>query len=201
MKYLTEKEERQLIRTVSQVKGKKAERDRMILLLGFGGGLRLGEIAGLNVGDVRSKERLFVRPETSKRTVLGPSKTRKAKGRTVPLSVNLQKAIHKFIRHKLTWHEGIHDNNPLFVSKKGGRLSKRMIEVLFSEWCKKTNLCTSGKADYSAHSMRHSFAMRLIERGVRITTVQKLLGHASLASTGVYTEASIEEMEEAVNAR
>jgi site-specific recombinase XerD len=54
---------------------------------------------------------------------------------------------------------------------------------------------------YGVHSCRHTFAKRLLERGVKLPTVQKLLGHASLASTGIYTEASWEEMVEAVEAR
>lgn len=201
MKYLSEREEKTLIRTVSQYKGKKAGRDRLILLIGFGTGLRLTEMVGLNVGDVRNKEKLFVRPGTSKRTLNNAHGNKKAKGRIVPLRRSLQREIRNFIKHKLTWREGIHDEDPLFISKKGNRLSPRMLQKLFEEWCIKAGLATSGRPDYSVHSMRHSFAMRLQDRGVRISTIQKLLGHQSLASTGVYTEASMEEMQEAVEAR
>jgi len=54
---------------------------------------------------------------------------------------------------------------------------------------------------YSVHSLRHTFAKRMTSRGVKPQTVQKLLGHASLASTGIYTEASWEELVDAVEAR
>lgn len=228
MKYLTEPEEKKLLRTARDTKGKKAERDYMILFLGFNTGLRLNEMICLNVGDVRGKERLFVRPETTKKTrnalcVMRDGSTAKtqkvAVGRTVPLSKALQQAMRKFMSLKLQWREGIQDDAPLFVSKKGGRLSRRALQEMFEEWCIKTGLTAPSplphpptgsplsireragvRGCYTVHSMRHSFAKRLLQRGVALPTVQKLLGHSSLASTGVYTEAGIEEMEEAVAA-
>lgn len=195
MKYLTEKEQKHFIKTVHETKGKKAERDYMILLLGFNTGLRLNEMLCLNVGDVRGKDKLNVRPETTKKTRTGADGMKKAIGRDIPINKKLSAAIKKFISHKLTWREGIQDDAPLFISKKGGRLSRRALQELFEEWQGK-----AGIDGYTVHSMRHTFAKRLLQRGVSLPTVQKLLGHASLASTGVYTEAGYEEMEEAVAA-
>jgi integrase/recombinase XerD len=216
MKYLTEREEKQLLRTVREVKGKKAERDSMILFLGFNTGIRLSEMIGLNVSDVRGKEKLYVRPETTKRTLritqavipatpgiilkdsgqAGMTYKKRAVGRYIPLNKKLQSAIREFIKHKLTWRESIQDDAPLFISKKGDRLSRRAIQEVFAYWRDR-----AGLDGYTIHSMRHSFAKRLIERGIELATVQKLLGHASLGSTGVYIEAGYEEMQEAVEAR
>lgn len=196
MKYLMEYEEKKLLRTVHGTKGKKAERDYMILFLGFNTGLRLMEIISLNVGDVRGKARLFVRPETTKKTISMPAGSKCAIGRTIPLSIKLQQELKRFISLKLTWREAIHDDAPLLVSKKGSRLSKRSLQEMFD-----VSQEQAGIEGYTVHSMRHSFAKRLIQRGVALATVQKLLGHKSLASTGIYVEAGIEEMEEAVNAR
>lgn len=194
MKYLTEIEEKKVLRTVSEIKGKQPARDFMILFLGFNTGLRCSEIIGLNVGDIRNRDRLCVRPEIAKRARL----------RIIPLNKKLQTAIRTFIKYKLTWREGIQDEAPLFVSKKGNRLSKRSLQDLFEYWCCRTGLTRSNggkeKALYTVHSMRHSFAKRLLQRGYSIQHVQKLLGHASLASTGIYTEVDYEDMEEAVNA-
>lgn len=200
MKYLSEKEEKQLLRTVKEVKGRKAGRDSMILLLGFNTGLRLSEIIGLNVGDVRGKEKLYVRPETTKATKCykdadGNTK-KKPVGRYIPLSKKLQAAIREFMKYKLTWREGIQDDSPLFISKKGERLSRRAIQEVFAYWRDR-----AGLDGYTIHSMRHSFGKRLVQRGIELATVQKLLGHASLGSTGVYIEAGYEEMQEAVEAR
>lgn len=196
MKYLTEHEEKKILRTVRETKGKKAERDYMILSFGFNTGLRLKEIISLNVSDVRGKERLYVRPETTKKTLSRPDGSKRAQGRTVPLSKKLHAEIKRFMSLKLTWREMIQDDAPLFVSKKGGRLHRRSLQDMFGMWQQR-----AGIEGYTVHSMRHTFAKRLIQRGIALATVQKLLGHASLASTGVYVEAGIEEMDEAVNAR
>lgn len=194
MKYLTEPEEKKLLRAVSEIKGKKAARDYMILFVGFNTGLRCAEIVGLNVEDLRNKDRLFVRSEIAKR----------GKSRIIPLNKKLQTAIKTFIKHKLVWQEGIQDEAALFSSKKGNRLSRRGLQDLFEYWCCRAGLTRSNggkeKAIYSVHSMRHSFAKRLLQRGYSIQHVQKLLGHASLASTGVYVEVDFEDLIEAVNA-
>jgi len=196
MKYLTEAEEKKLLRTVREIKGKKAERDYMILFLGFNAGLRLSEIIGLNVGDVRGKEKLYVRPETTKATVRQSDGTKKPKGRTIPLSKKLQAEIRNFMKLKLKWREGIQDEAPLFVSKKKDRLSRRALQDMFESWRDRAGI----EGGYTVHSMRHTFLKRLAQRGIALPTIQKLAGHASLASTGVYLEAGIEEMQEAVEA-
>jgi len=194
MKYLVEKEEKFLLKTVNGCKGKRAERDFIILFLGFNSGLRCSEIIGLNVGDLRFKEKLYVRPEIAKGK----------KARTIPLNKKLQASIKKLISLKLAWKEGIQDEDPLFISRKRNRLAKRSLENLFEFWCKKAELTMKNegreKALYTVHSMRHSFAKKLLHRGIALGVIQKLLGHSSLAATGIYVEAGIEEMEEAVNA-
>ena len=200
MKYLSDKEEKQLLRTAADVKGKKAERDSMILVLGFNTGLRLSEITGLNIGDVRGKDKLFVRPETTKATIRQADGTKKARGRMVPLSKKLQAAIKRFLSLKLTWREAISDDAPLFISKKGARLSARALQEVFAYWRDR-----AGLEHYTVHSMRHSFAKRILQRyenmAEALAVVQKLLGHTSLSSTGVYVEAGEEELREAVESR
>lgn len=194
MKYLTEKEEKALLRTVKEIKGEKAERDRVILELLLGTGLRAAELVGLNVGDLRNKEKLHVRPEIAKR----------GKERFIPVSADLQRIMKAFFRDKLTRKESIRDDAPLFVSRNGNRLSKRSLQELVEGWLVRAGLTTTkgGKtvALYSAHSLRHTCFKRMQERGVKLTTIQKIAGHASLASTGIYTEATWEEMVEAVEA-
>lgn len=194
MKYLTDKEEKTLLRTVKEIKGEKAERDRVILELLLGTGLRAAELVGLNVGDLRNKDRLYVRPEIAKRS----------KERFIPVSADLQRLLKSFFRDKLTWKESIRDDAPLFISRNGNRLSKRSLQELVEGWTIRAGLTTTkgGKlvALYSAHSLRHSCCKRMQERGVKLTTIQKIAGHASLASTGIYTEATWEEMVEAVEA-
>lgn len=195
MKYLSQYEEKALIRTVREIKGTKAERDWFMIELLLGTGLRLTELHGLNVGDLRNKEKLYIRPETAKF----------GKGRFVPVSVDLQKRVRSFLALKMKSGELIRDDSPLFVSRLGDRLSQRSIQEAVEGWMIRANLITtkSGKTVplYSVHSLRHTCFQRMRERGVSLQAIQKIAGHASLASTGIYTEATWEECVEAVEAR
>ncbi len=196
MKYLTESEEKRLVKTVREIKGDRAERDAVIIQFALATGLRAAELVGLNVGDVRNTEKLYLRPEIAK---LG-------KGRFIPLSVEVQKIIKGFMRLKMAeLQEGIRDDSPLFCSRLGGRLSKRSLQELVQYWVMRSGLTTTAAGEevalYSVHSLRHTCFKRMQERLVQLTTIQKIAGHASLASTGIYTEATWDEMLEAVNCR
>ncbi len=192
MKYLTETEEKTVLKTVREIKGTKAERDAVIIDFLLSTGLRAAELVGLNVGDVRGKEKLHVRAAIAKR----------GKERFIPVCVDAQRLMKRFISGKLTRKESIRDDAPLFISRTGGRLSKRSLQELVEGWMIRAGLTAStGEALYSVHSIRHTCFKRMQERGVALTTIQKIAGHASLASTGIYTEATWEEMTEAVEAR
>lgn len=192
MKYLTEREEKALLKMVGSIKGKKAERDCVIIGFLLDTGLRAAELVGLNVGDVRNKEKLHVRPEIAKF----------GKERFIPICSDAQRMIKRFISQKLAWKESIRDDAPLFISRTGERLSKRSLQELVEGWMILSGLMSStGQALYSVHSLRHTCFKRMQERHVALTTIQKLAGHASLASTGIYTEATWDEMVEAVEAR
>ena len=82
----------------------------------------------------------------------------------------------------------------MFLSKKGKRLSRRAMERVVEKRVNQAGL----EENHTIHSLRHTFAMNLRKKGVDTEVIQKLLGHASLASTGIYTQASREELEEAV---
>jgi len=192
MKYLTMEEQKTLVSTVKETK--VAERDFIIIELFLNSGLRVSELAGLLVGDVRNKDRLYVRPETAKR----------GKGRFIPLHVKAQDLVHTWIRMKLERREGIEDGSPLFVSRLGDPLTKRSIQGMVEKWMNKAGLISGdGEALFSVHSLRHTFAIRFLERNGHTTkalrSLQKILGHATLASTGVYLEATDREMAETMH--
>ena len=195
MKYLSENEEKRLVRTVREIKGMKAERDYLLILIVLGLGLRVSELAALTVGDVRNREMLFVRPEIAKLN----------SGGSLPIARDLQAAIRKFIKLKLSWRESITDSAPLFVSRKGERLSVRSIQESVEGWMIRAGLTTTRKgrvvALFSVHSLRHSCLMRMSERGIRVQAVQKFARHKSLSSTGIYTEATLVELADAAEMR
>jgi len=190
MKYLTLEEQKRLVKTVKETKG--GERDYIIIETLLNTGLRAGELVSLSVGDIRNKLRLYVQPALAKRN----------SGGFIPLNVKIQDTLRTWIKMKLTiLHESIEDAAPLFITRLGAPLTKRALQLIVEKWMIRAGLTTmkGGQvvALYSTHSLRHSFAKRMQERGVPLTTIQKILRHSSLASTGVYTEASDIEMDEA----
>ena len=193
MKYLTIEEQKSLVRTVKETKG--AERDYVIVEMLLNTGLRASELCAVNVGDVRNKARLYVQPEAMKN----------GRGRFVPLNVRIQDILRKWLAHKMAvLNESIEDGAPLFVTKGGRRLTRQdLTQSIVQKWVVRAGLTTTkdGKTVplYSAHSLRHTFGKRARERGVEPETVQKLMGHRSLASTGIYTEATDKELEDAVH--
>ena len=194
MKYLSLNEQKQLLRTVKSFKGKRAERDTVIIELILNTGLRASEVIGLTVGDVRNREKLYVKPETAKRN----------KGRFVPLNKHIQAVMREFLKLKLSiFRESINDEASLFISRKKNPLAKRSLQNCIEHWISKAELTTSNNGKkiplYSVHSLRHTFAKRMRERGIGLEIIQKLLGHSTLASTGIYAEPTYEEQELAVN--
>lgn len=193
MKYLSLNEQKLLLKTVKSFKGKKVERDTVIIELILNTGLRASEVVGLTVGDIRNKEKLFIRPEIAKRS----------KGRFIPLNKHIQDILRHFMKLKLSLlRESINDESSLFISKKKNSLSKRSLQNVIEFWMLKTGLTTTRDGRivplYSVHSLRHTCFKRMRERGVALEVIQKLAGHSSLASTGIYCEATYQEMEEAV---
>jgi site-specific recombinase XerD len=193
MKYLSLEEQKQLLKTVKETKG--AERDHVIVEILLHTGLRVSELVAVNVGDVRNKSRLYVQPEAMKN----------GRGRFVPLNVWIQDTLRKWIAHKMSvLHEGIEDTAPLFVTKGGRRLTRQdLTQSVIEKWMLRAGLTTTRAgaiaALYSSHSLRHTCFKRMRERGVSLEVIQKIAGHKSLASTGIYTEASDQEVNEAVH--
>ncbi len=187
VRFFSYEAENRLLRLLDSLKGDHPARDLMIMELGFGTGLRIAEVGRLTVGHVRNQEDLTVVCKGSKERVL-------------PISKHLQRRIKDFIKRKLIWGESIRDDAPLFVSQMDGPLSRRSMQEMFEKWCKRAGLtAANGKAAYTFHCMRHTFAMRLRERGYTIEKVAEMLGHSSIESTRKYFRMTMEEMREAVN--
>src|SRR5690606_11540768 len=101
------------------------------------------------------------------------------------------KALKTFLAFKRARGESMELGAPLFVSKKGDRVGQRALQEMAEKWFLKAGLLNpNGEARFTFHSLRHTFAMRLRNRGVSLERVQKLMGHASLQATGIYLEPS-----------
>jgi tyrosine recombinase XerC len=152
-----------------------AVRNRAIVELFYGTGMRLAELHALNADTIDRKNRLV--------RVLGKGR----KERVVPVTPIAIELIERYLgMRKDTRGAG----SPLFTGKDGKRLSRRQIErVVGSELA-----AVSQAKKKSPHVLRHSFATHLLDAGADIRAVKELLGHASLSTTQVYTHVSKEHL-------
>jgi integrase/recombinase XerC len=155
-------------------------RNRAIFEMLYSTGIRVSELAGLNVYDVDCTKRLV--------RVLGKGN----KERMVPVG---KKAVSflKAYREKLESEKGVPGNNgPLFLNKNMGRLTTRSIGRILEKIVKECALLTP----VSPHGLRHSFATHMLDAGADLRVVQELLGHKSLSTTQKYTHVSIDKLME-----
>jgi integrase/recombinase XerC len=157
------------------------KRDRLILELLYGTGVRVGELEGLNVADIdMSGRRLRIRGKGKKE-------------RLVPLDdyyVTLIKSYLNALPEMLQKGFAPGGAGALILNRRGGRLSSRNILSLVKKYLAKVGL----PEIYSPHSFRHTFATHLLEEGADLRTLQELLGHTSLTTTQKYTHLNLETM-------
>lgn len=158
-------------------------RDRAILESLYGAGLRISELVGLDVDDV----------DLDASTVLIRA-GKGSKSRRVPLGSMAIKAVGAYTtqtRPALVTR-GSSGRSALFLNARGGRLSRQGCWKILKTYARRASL--SDKV--SPHTLRHSFATHMLDAGADIRVVQELLGHASLATTQVYTLVSDSRLRE-----
>lgn len=153
-------------------------RDRAALELLYGTGIRVAELVGLDVDDV-DLERRTVR-------VLGKG----AKERVVPFGVPAERAVRDYLARARPRLVTSASGPALLLGARGGRWDARQVRSVVHA----VLLLTGQGVDAGPHALRHSAATHLLDGGADLRTVQELLGHASLATTQVYTHVSVERL-------
>ena len=151
-------------------------RDRAIMELFYSSGLRLAELVGLNVADVRSDDGLL--------TVTGKGR----KTRRLPVGRYARTAIEAWltVRPQLV----APNESALFVSRRGNRLSARAVEQRLRQ-----RAIEQGMPQHlHPHMLRHSFASHLLESSGDLRAVQELLGHADIGTTQIYTHLDFQHL-------
>ena len=152
-----------------------AVRDAAMMELFYSSGLRLSELAALNVADI----------DTFSETVRVLGKGRKE--RIVPVG---QIALEAIQRYRL---EANVQTGPLFLSKLRKRISTRSIWLMLRKHLSQTSI----QLRVSPHKLRHSFATHLLDNGADLRSVQTLLGHVNLSTTQIYTHVTMERVKKA----
>lgn len=153
-------------------------RNRAILELLYGSGIRVSELTGIDLNDIITDEkslRVFGKGSKERDVVFGKS------------AVN---AINSYleIRHKLMKKEP--QEQALFLNHRGGRLTSRSVARILKARIRDIGL----RRGISPHALRHSFATHMLNNGADIRSLQELLGHASLSTTQRYTRVGMEEL-------
>ncbi len=160
-------------------------RDRGILEMLYGSGLRISELVGLDVDDV----------DLDSGTVLVRS-GKGGKSRRVPIGRQAKQAVGRYVtsvRPELVKKSsGKTAKGALFLNARGGRLSRQGCWKILKGYAREAG---SGER-VSPHTLRHSFATHMLDAGADIRVVQELLGHASLSTTQVYTLVSDQHLRE-----
>jgi len=152
-------------------------RDAAVLALLYGSGLRISEALGLKRADFGTRDAITVTGKGSKQ-------------RMVPVLPQVQKLVADYVA---LCPFDLPEEGPLFVGAKGGPLSARVVQLAMARLRGALGLPETA----TPHALRHSFATHLLARGGDLRAIQELLGHASLATTQIYTEVDAERLIEA----
>ena len=161
--------------------GFKPSRDLAILELFYSTGMRLSELAGLDM-----KQTDIVSDQVKVR-----GKGRKE--RILPIGTHATRALRRYFIERdnlLATKPRAGDRRAVFLSTKGSRLSARGVQHLVGQFFRRLD----EGSGFKVHSLRHSFATHLLDGGADLRAVQELLGHASLSTTQVYTHTSVERL-------
>ena len=149
-----------------------ALRDKTIVEFLYGAGLRVGELVALDLGDLQRRARLL--------RVRGKGR----KERVVPYGSCAEAALEAYLPERAVWRRlGGWSDDALFVNQRGGRLTDRSIRRILDVAVR----LSAARLDLHPHSLRHAVATHLLEAGMDLRAIQELLGHASLATTQIYT--------------
>jgi integrase/recombinase XerC len=153
-------------------------RDKTVLELLYATGMRVSELAGLNLDDLSFSERLV--------RVRGKGK----KERLIPFGRKAEDSLVFYIRSRPQINKGKIEAEALFLNYRGKRLSSRSVERIVDKYIR----FTAVQRKISPHSLRHSFASHLLSRGADLRVIQELLGHESLATTQKYTHLNLRQL-------
>lgn len=158
------------------------KRDKAILEVFYGAGVRLSELVGLNISDLTLTDGMI------------KVKGKGGKERIVPVGRFATRALKEYLgeRDELLTVKGKRkkDIEALFLNRWGGRLSDRGVQLIVKRYLKRLSKATN----LSPHILRHTFATHLLDAGADLQAVRELLGHSSLSTTQIYTHVTTDRL-------
>lgn len=181
-KFLSLEQSKSLLNAVINYSGAYKERDYCIITLFLNCGIRLSELVGINLNDIKPDKTL---------KVLGKGN----KERIVYLNDACVSAIEEYKKHRP--NDKIKDSNALFISRQHNRINVKTVQALVEKYLKVAGLSNSG---FSVHKLRHTAATLMYQYGnVDIRILKEILGHENLGTTEIYTHISNNQVKDAIN--
>jgi integrase/recombinase XerD len=172
--------------------GPRALRDRALLEVLYGTGARISEAVGLDVDDLLLGESDQAEQGSGIASVVR-LRGKGSKERLVPMGSYARAAVEAYlVRGRPALAAAGTGNAALFLNARGGRLSRQSAWTVLRAAAQRAHL----DDHISPHTLRHSFATHLLDGGADVRVVQELLGHASVATTQVYTLVTVEKLRE-----
>jgi integrase/recombinase XerC len=154
------------------------ERDRLMLELLYGCGIRNSELTGINLDDIRlSAEAILIRGKGKKE-------------RYVPFGDSVKSALAAYLPARLVMLAQTRNTPALLINQRGGRLTTRSVGRII----KKIAVAKGLSPDVHPHTLRHAFGTHMLEEGADLRAIQELLGHERLATTQRYTQLSMKHV-------
>jgi integrase/recombinase XerC len=154
------------------------ERDRLMLELLYGCGIRNSELTGINLDDIRlSAEAILIRGKGKKE-------------RYVPFGDSVKSALAAYLPARLVMLAQTRNTAALLINQRGGRLTTRSVGRII----KKIAVAKGLSPDVHPHTLRHAFGTHMLEEGADLRAIQELLGHERLATTERYTQLSMKHV-------
>ena len=154
-------------------------RDKTIFELLYSCGMRISEAIVLRYEDISFEEKLI--------KVTGKGN----KERLIPMGAQALRLLEKYLQKSRPYILGSRESEYLFISKKGSMLNRKSVWRLLKGYVDRTEI----KKNITPHTLRHSFATHLIERGADLRSVQELLGHMDISTTQIYTHLARQKLQ------
>lgn len=180
-RYLNIDESKHLLNSIVTLNSKNKFRDFAMLTLFLNCGMRLSELVGIDLDDVRQN------------TISVTGKG--GKERIIYLNKACIDALNNYMMHRPV--DGVKDKNALFLSSRKTRINKSTVQFIVKKYIKLSGL---DPKKYSTHKLRHTAATLMYKHGkVDVRALQKILGHETLATTQIYTHLDNQQLQDALN--
>jgi len=174
---LSEKEIDILLNSIDQ-KTEEGIRNKTMILLAYSSGLRVTELCTLKFSNLRLEQRLL--------NITGKGK----KMRIVPVSIEAALAVDNYLKNARPFFDKGKDKESVFLTREGTTINRVTFYEILKEACEKCGI----RKKVSPHTLRHSFATHLLNKGLDLRMIQELLGHSDISTTEIYTSIGQEQL-------